>query len=315
MIPSSVHSPILRDIQNTVVAIGNFDGTHRGHQILLSRARDIATKNDTSFLVLTFDPHPRRFFRPDSPPFLITDPVIKNEQLYACGADHVVRIPFDTDLANLDPSAFIDQILKDRMRAGTIVIGADFHFGHNRAGNADTLRTAGFNVINIPLILDHAGIPISSTRIRSLLQEGRVEDASNLLGSAYTLRGIVKRGDQRGRVLGYPTANIDFGDILAPAHGIYAAFVDIEGQMGPAHRAAANIGHRPMFHTPRVLLEAHLLDFSADLYGKTLRVRLVQKLRDEARFDTIDGLTDQMKKDCDSARKLLELSIQQTNIL
>ncbi len=322
MIHPLFDSPLPLDGQNTVVAIGNFDGVHRGHHVLLKAAHHIAVTQNMPLLVLTFSPHPRRFFRPESAPFLITDQPTKTEQLRTAGATAVVTLPFDAALAALDPTAFMEHILRDQLHAQTIVIGTDFHFGHNRAGHAGTLRTAGFEVIEVPLVLDHAGIPISSTRIRSLLQEGRLDDAHDLLGRSYTIQGIVKQGDQRGKILGFPTANIDMGDILSPAHGVYAAFVKVEGPTNPIgmtspnwYKAAINIGHRPMFHTPRVLLEAHLLDFSGDLYDKPLRVQLVQRIRDEARFNTIDGLIAQMKKDCDSARKLLEQSNQRTHIL
>ena len=289
----------------TIVAIGNFDGVHRGHQALLQQARTISVARNIPLIALTFDPHPRRYFRPDSAPFLMTRADVKNDMLCTFGADHIETLAFDAALANLSADDFVTQILRDRLHADTIVIGPDFHFGHNRMGNADTLRAAGFDVPHTSLVLDHAGIPLSSTRVRSLLQQGHIETASDILGWEYFVRGTVARGDRRGRTLGFPTANIDMGDILAPAHGVYAAWVTRRTASATRYMAAVNIGHRPMFHTPRVLLEAHLLDFTGDLYGETMDIYPIQKIRDEARFDTIDGLTAQMKKDCDFARKLL----------
>lgn len=299
----------------TVVAIGNFDGVHVGHQALLDKGREIAHAQSMPFIVLTFDPHPRRFFRPDSAPFIITSPAIKSEKLKEWGADHIIALPFDYKIAQLSATDFTHQICRNQLNAHTIIIGSDFHFGHNRTGNADTFRAAGIQVMDIPLTLDHAGIPISSTRIRALLQQGDIANASALLGFQYAIRGAVEQGDRRGRALGYPTANINMEDILSPAHGIYAGWVIPPIDPTRPHRAAINIGHRPMFHTPRVILEAHILDFSDNLYGQTLDIFPVQKIRDEAKFNTIDGLIDQMKKDCDFARELLELEPQHTHIL
>lgn len=310
----TLHLPDFSATQ-TVVAIGNFDGVHVGHQALIDKGRAVARDQNMPFIVLTFDPHPRRFFRPDSAPFIITSSPIKSEKLKERGADHIIALPFDHRIAELSAHDFIDQICRAQLNAHTIIIGSDFHFGHNRTGNADTFRAAGLQVIDVPLTLDHAGIPISSTRIRALLQQGDIENASAILGSPYVIRGTVERGDQRGRTLGFPTANIDMGDMLAPAHGIYAGWVMTAQNPMKRYMAAINIGHRPMFHTPRVLLEAHILDFSGDLYGQTLDILPVQKIRDEAKFDTIDKLISQMKKDCDFVRNLLEQSIQQITIL
>jgi riboflavin kinase / FMN adenylyltransferase len=236
---------------------------------------------------------------------LITPGAVQHERLAAHHIDGLVTLAFDQALSHLSPDQFIDQILRDHLQARAIVVGEDFHFGHNRSGTIDTLRAGGFTVQSPPLKRDPHGTVISSTRIRGCLAEGHINDANALLGWNWFLRGMVVHGDARGRTLGYPTANIWLHDTVAPAHGIYAAWVTRPN--AARYMAAVAIGRRPMFEVSRTLCEAHLLDFSGDLYDQILDVQPVQKLRDEVRFDTLDALVAQMKKDCDLTRILLGL--------
>jgi riboflavin kinase/FMN adenylyltransferase len=296
-------APLPAALRGGVVAIGNFDGVHVGHQDLLRRARARADARGIALVVLTFTPHPRRFFRPDCPPFLITPPSIQTERLKKCGVDGVVQVRFDRALSLLSPEAFITEILTERLRASDIVVGDDFHFGHDRAGSVDTLRAAGFSVLAVPLFIDAHGQAVSSTRVRGCLEEANLARAAELLGWQWFIRGLVVHGDARGRTLGYPTANIWLHDTVAPAHGIYAGWVT--GPHLPRHRAAIALGRRPMFAVDQTLCEAHLLDFSGDLYDQILDIELVAKLRDESRFDSLEALIAQMKKDCDLAKELL----------
>lgn len=298
-------------LHHAVVAIGNFDGVHLGHADLLGRARSLASKRSAPLVVLTFTPHPRRFFRPDDAPFLLTPGVMQHDRLATHAVEGVVTVAFDQPFSHLSPEQFINQILHARLHAQAVVVGTDFHFGHNRAGNIDTLRQAGFLVETSPLIRDTHGVVISSTRVRGCLAEGHIDEANALLGWNWFLHGMVVHGDARGRTLGYPTANIWLHETVAPAHGIYAAWVTLPNKS--RHMAAVAIGRRPMFEVPQTLCEAHLLNFTGDLYDQILAVEPVRKLRDEARFDTLDALVAQMKKDCDSARNLLTYMINKSN--
>jgi riboflavin kinase/FMN adenylyltransferase len=298
--------PVPTILRGAVVAIGNFDGVHVGHQALFQTARALANELRAPFAVLTFYPHPRAYFRPDTAPFLLAPPDVQCDRFAACGADGVFMLAFDDALASLSPRDFIDQILKTKLGVVHVVVGDDFHFGHNRMGTVKTIQDGGIPVTSVPLVMDTAGIPYSSTRIRAALQEGHVGDANMMLGWEWEMRGVVEHGDKRGRALGYPTLNIDLGATICPAHGIYAARVQV-GDDEIWYGSAVSLGMRPMFMVSRPLLEAHVFGFSRDVYGQTARVRLVQKLRDEAKFGRLDDLVAQMKKDCDSARKLLEL--------
>lgn len=293
-------------LRRGVVAIGNFDGVHLGHQQLFVAARAHATQVGGPFIVLTFSPHPRAFFRPEGTPFLITSDEAKAEHIAQAGADGLVTLRFDRCLADQTPAAFMAEILRDHLGARAIVVGNDFHFGHNRAGHIDTLRDAGFEVLAIDPVLDPTGLPYSSTRVRAAIGGGDMGLANRLLGWDWDIRATVIHGDKRGRAIGYPTANMVLGDLCAPAYGIYAGWVCAPSITEPSwHRAALSFGRRPLFETSTPLLEAHLLDFNGDLYGQRLRVRLVQKLRDEMAFENIGALTQQIGIDCQQARAIL----------
>lgn len=290
-------------INKTVVAIGNFDGVHMGHRVLLAHARKIADESGVRLVVLTFTPHPRAFFRPDQPPFLLTDALQKAEALQQAGADAVVALRFDAALAALSAGEFIDRVLKNALGAQHIVVGENFLFGHGRAGNVASLTDAGLAVSALPAVTDKAGERISSERIRTALRAGDVALASDLLGRDWALRGTVVMGHQRGRTIGFPTANMGLGDYLRPQFGVYTAQIAVEGEY---HPAVVNIGQRPTIGISGPLLEAHLLDFAGDLYGKTMQVGLQRFLRPERKFDSFELLREQIGRDVEQARSLRE---------
>ena len=284
----------------TSVLIGNFDGVHCGHQALIQKARDVTQETLT---VLTFTPHPRSFFNPDIKPFRLSDDRTRAELLEHYGVDQVVTLAFDQALSALSAQQFINSVLIDRLGADTVIIGADFHFGKGRDGSTETLRSDGrLDVHVLNLVGDGAGA-VSSSRIRQCMTAGDMGAANQLLGWDWFIRGTVIQGDQRGRLLGYPTANIDPGDMIVPAYGVYAVKVEWNGTY---YQGVANIGVRPMYQLQSPLIEVFILDFNADLYGQEVKVFPVQKLRDEAVFDGEESLKKQMAQDVDDARLALE---------
>lgn len=295
--------------QNGVLAIGNFDGVHRGHRKLLAAARDKADTLGAGLFVLTFEPHPRALFRPDDPPFRISPQPVKMRLLEECGIDAVFSLPFDWDFASQSADHFIDRILCQGIKPVHIFVGDDFRFGQLRKGSPATLRNAGYEVTEITKLTcssadDEA---LSSSRIRAALRHGELAKANAMLGWEWYMEGTVIKGDQRGRELGYPTANMALHDTLHPAYGVYAAWVQIaeDGEDSPWLSSATNIGIRPMFEVKVAQVEAHILDFDRDIYGKTLRVKPAAKLRGEAKFDSLDALIDQIAEDCEKARDIL----------
>lgn len=287
-----------------IMAIGNFDGVHRGHQALLQTARRLADAAGVRLGVMTFEPHPRRLFRPDDPPFRITPAAVKHRRLAACGVDDVLSLPFDWDFASQSADDFIAHILRAGPRPAHIVVGNDFAFGQLRKGTPQTLRDAGFIVTVLDKIADEGEDPLSSSRIRDALCRGDIAHANAMLGWDWEIEGIVVKGDQRGRTIGFPTANVMLGDTLHPAYGIYATLVQVEGET-TWRPAATNIGIRPMFEVKIGQVEAHILDFADDIYDRTLRVRPVQFLRGEAKYDSLEALIAQIEKDCAQARTIL----------
>jgi len=297
--------------RGTVVTIGFYDGVHRGHQALIGRVRELAEASGCSTAVATFDRHPATIVRPESAPRLLTDLDQRIELLAAIGVDYCVVIPFDEQRAAEPAEEFVTEVLVECLAARVVAVGEDFHFGHNRGGNVELLQRLGprhgFEVVPFGLV-EVAGLdaPVSSTAIRKLLAAGEVEAAADLLGRPHEVRGVVERGDGRGRELGFPTANLAVpGEILLPADGIYAGWY--ERPSGAVHATAISLGRRPTFYTDAdaSLLEAHLLDFDEDLYGERARVRFVRRLRGEERFDSVDALVDQMGRDVAAARRAL----------
>ncbi len=290
--------------QDCVIVIGNFDGVHLGHQQLLNQARAIANDLGKQLGVLTFEPHPRKLFRPDEQPTRITPMALKRERLAANDIDHMFCLNFNWDLASLSADDFIHRILKDGLNAAHILVGFDFKFGQMRGGTPKTIKDAGLPVTIIDEIKNDSAQTLSSSRVRQLLRHGEIKQANAMLGWDWEIHGEIFKGDQRGRELGYPTANMPLGDTVHPAYGIYACYAQIEGE-DEWHKAAANIGIRPMFEVDTAQVETFIFDFDREIYGKTVRVKPVKRLRSEAKFDSLKTLIQQMEKDCNQAREIL----------
>jgi riboflavin kinase/FMN adenylyltransferase len=291
-----------------VVAIGNFDGVHRGHRAVIGAAMKRAKALGRPAAVMTFEPHPRAFFKPGEPLFRLTDEAAKLRLLASTGLDGAVVLTFDAALAKLTAEEFVSRILVERFAVGGAVIGFNFHFGMNRAGSPDFLlaqgKKYGFAVEVVPRFEDN-GRPVSSGPIRDALAAGNVRLADELLGYPWFITGTVIHGDKRGRELGFPTANIRLDSACALRHGIYAVRVGVDGRH---YDAVANFGRRPMFDTGAVLLEIFLFDFSGDLYGRNLDVAFIEWIREERVFDGTAALITQMKEDSRLAREALRKS-------
>jgi len=291
--------------QAGAVALGNFDGVHRGHQALLDRTVEQAKPLNAPVVALTFEPHPRRFFVPDTGPFRLTLLPAKLRLLEHYGVQAVLAQSFDETFAALSADAFIDDVLLKGMGACHVVCGYDFTFGARRTGNVEMLREngrrKGFGVTVLDPVT-HEGEIYSSTRIREALRAGWVSEASDLLGHSWEIEGMVELGDQRGRTIGFPTANVALGEHLRPRFGVYAVRVLVEGQWRPA---VANLGRRPTFGKLKENFEVHLFDFTGDLYGKVLRVALIEFIRPEMKFGGLDQLKSQIAADGEAARRLL----------
>lgn len=296
---------ITPDAKDAVIAIGNFDGVHRGHQALIDEAATLAKANNKKLGILTFDPHPRVLFQPDQPPARLTPSALKAERLETHGVDYLFSLAFDWPFASQTAEEFIQNVLIDGLGAAHVVVGYDFCFGQLRKGSADTIKAAGIPVNIVNAIEDGTGDIISSSRIRAFLRDGKIDEANKLLGWEWEMRGTIFRGDRRGHELGYPTANILLKDTLHPAYGIYACKIQIENEEEWLN-AATNIGIRPMFEVPEGQVEAHILNFpDRDIYDKILRVKPIKRLRGEAKFNSLDDLIIQMEKDCIKAREIL----------
>jgi riboflavin kinase / FMN adenylyltransferase len=294
----------------TVVTIGAYDGVHRGHLAVIDEVRRLAAGRSMASAVVTFDRHPAAVVRPESAPKLLTDLEQKLELLDAAAVEHCLVIHFDEPRSKEPAEAFVSEVLLGCLNAKAIVVGEDFHFGHRRRGNVALLRSLGaelgFDVVGMALVDVPGTGRASSTAIRTALTDGDLATANELLGRPHEVRGTVLRGDGRGREWGFPTANIAVPtEICLPADGIYAGWY--ERPDGAAHPAAISLGRRPQVyeHQPESLLEAHLLDFEADLYGEAAKVRFVARLRAEAKFKSVEALLDQMRRDCDEARTVL----------
>jgi riboflavin kinase/FMN adenylyltransferase len=292
-------------LQGAVVAIGNFDGVHRGHRAVITTALDRARGLGQPAAALTFEPHPRRYFRPDAPLFRLTDERSKLRLLAATGLDGAIVLRFDAALARLTAEEFITEILLRRFAVSGVVIGFDFHFGLNRQGSPEFLTAQGsrhgFTVDIVPRFEDE-GRPVRSGPIRAALAGGQVIEAAELLGFPWFVSGEVVHGDKRGRELGFPTANLRLDPDCGLKHGVYAVRVGV----GDRHYdGVANFGRRPMFDAGYALLEAFLFDFSGDLYGKVVDIAFIGWIRPELKFDSLTGLIDQMKDDSRIARQAL----------
>jgi riboflavin kinase / FMN adenylyltransferase len=299
--------PMPDALRGGVVALGNFDGFHKGHQAVAGAAIAQAKAQGRPAIIATFDPHPVRYFVPDSPPFRLTS-LNQRQRLFAeAGADAMLVFSFDAQLAATTAEDFIANLLIERLGIKAVVTGEDFTFGKARGGNIAFLQergaALGLSSTTVAPLCDDDGI-ISSSRIRDALLAGDCGTATRLLTRPFAVEGIVQHGDKNGRKLGFPTANIDMGTYLRPQYGIYA----VRGRLpdGNALDGAANLGIRPQFDPPKELLEPHFFNFNGDLYGQTIEIELHAYLRGEARFDSMDALMVQMQADCGQAKTLLE---------
>jgi len=296
-------------LKGSIVALGNFDGFHLGHQAVVGRAIQRGFHERRPVIVATFDPHPVSFFKPDVPPFRLTT-LDQREALFAhAGADAMLVFHFDKALAVTSSEDFVSEVLAKEIGAAGVVTGDDFTFGRGRKGDVPLLKSLGeqHGVIAeavAPVLLD--GTRISSGRIREALQAGDVGTATHLLTRDFAIEGAVQRGDARGRALGYPTANLQLGDYQRPKYGIYAVRVTLDD--GSEHPGVASLGVRPTFEPPQELLEAYLFGFDGDLYGRRIEVALHAWIREERKFDGPEPLAAQMREDEAAARKLLALA-------
>ena len=293
-------------LRGAVVALGNFDGFHLGHQAVAGEAIAQAKAVGRPAIIATFDPHPVRFFAPQSPWFRLTTLDQRQLLFENAGADAMLVFGFDAELAATSAEDFIVKLLVERLGISAVVTGEDFTFGKARGGNIDVLRDMGgahgLCATAMGPVVDDAGI-ISSSRVRTALQEGNCATATALLTRPFTDQGIVQHGDKNGRLLGFPPANIDMGHYLRPRYGIYA----VKGRLpdGRVLNGAANLGIRPTFDPPKELLEPHFFDFAEDLYGQNIEIEFHAFIRGEAKFDSLDALMAQMAQDCDQARRIL----------
>ncbi len=295
----------------TAVSVGAYDGIHRGHRAVLTMLSKLAADRGLAPGVVTFDQHPAAVLRPENAPLLLTDPEQRVGLFTEIGIDYLYLLQFDQQRAATTDRDFVSDVLVDRMNTKLVVVGSNFHFGKARSGSVDSLREfgdeMGFEVIGLDLFAESDAVePVSSTAIRRALAGGDIAAANTMLGRAYEVRGEVVLGDQRGRSIGFPTANITYKVGRAwPAKGVYAAWATLAN--GRRVAAAVNIGMRPTFHqhAEQPLLEAHLIDFDQDLYGENLRVEFVDFLRSEQRFAGIDEIAEQLKKDVENARVAL----------
>jgi riboflavin kinase/FMN adenylyltransferase len=296
------HDNLPEEVRGATVAIGNFDGVHRGHQALIARAKSLGGPLG----VLIFEPHPQEFFRPDAPRFRLTPFRAKARLLEKSGVDLLFALHFDAAFAALSADAFVETVLVQGLGVSRVIVGADFQFGRSRAGNVDMLRqrgrACGFDVVTFDLVGEGADAKISSTRIREALRAGQPDVAATMLGHAWTVEGRVERGDQRGRTIGFPTANVSLEGYLEPALGVYAVRVELGGRQ---YDGVANFGRRPTFDKKDVLLEVHIFGFEGDLYGQPIVVSFEAFLRPELKFSGLDALKAQIARDSQAAREKL----------
>ncbi|MEX0969087.1 MAG: bifunctional riboflavin kinase/FAD synthetase [Paracoccaceae bacterium] len=300
------YNAIPSDARGASAALGNFDGVHIGHRAVIDRARHA----DMPLAVVSFEPHPRKFFAPDGPPFRLMSSSTKAHRLEKLGVDLLFDLPFNADLASLSAREFVRDVLADGLGLARVVVGADFRFGKGREGGATMLQALGeeFGIeVDIAPLVQAEAEDVSSTAIRTALAAGRPRDAAKMLDHWHRINGIVIKGDERGRDLGFPTANMALVDLHLPRLGIYAVWVDVlSGPHKGAYRGAASIGTRPTFGENIPNLEVFIFDFDGDLYGAELSVALVDYIRPELKFDGIAALISQMQDDCTRIAALLD---------
>ena len=304
-------------IQRCTVAIGNFDGVHRGHQAVINEAGMVAKAQGTPWTVLTLEPHPRHFFAPGQPPFRLTPAASKARFIAELGVNALIVLAFDEALAHLSAEKFVSDILVKGLAAHHVVSGYDFVFGRGRLGNTEMLlrmgRESGYDFTCVQAVSDGDGAVYSSTRARDALRRGDPKGAADILGRPFEIEATVIKGDQRGRTIGYPTANMALGEYIRPGNGGYAVLVGIDGAR-PEMAAVANIGNRPTVDGGEVNLEVHLFDFDGDLYGRQLRVQLIDFIRPEQKFDSLDALRQRIDIDAETARALLGRRVRENTL-
>ena len=306
MIRLDGHARIDEPLRGGVIALGNFDGFHAGHQAVVGRAVHHAKDDGRPAIVATFDPHPVRFFKPDVPPFRLTTLDQRQELFAAAGADAMLVFAFDGELAATTAEDFV-RLLGTHLGAAGVVTGDDFTFGRDRAGNVAVLAAEGARhgiAARTVGPVAQGGLAVSSSRIRDALKAGECEAATRLMTRPFAIRATVQHGDKRGRTIGYPTANLDMGHYLRPRYGVYAVTARVLAT-GEALQGAANLGVRPQFEPPKELLEPYFFAFDGDLYGREIEVALHHFLRPEAKFASLAELQTQMAQDCARARELL----------
>jgi riboflavin kinase/FMN adenylyltransferase len=304
------HTELPESLRGGVIALGNFDGVHRGHQEVIGAAGAIADLHDVPLGVMTFEPHPRRFFQPDLPPFTLTPFRLKAHLIQDLGADFLYVQAFDAALSKGSAQWFVEDVLVAGLGVSHVVVGQDYAFGHKRSGNVALLqamaRDLGFGVTAVAPVKDADGLIFSSTRVRECLADGKLAEAQAILGHAWEIEGRVEHGDKRGRTIGFPTANLRLGPYQHPRTGVYAVTAGVdEGLVTHFRPGVANFGKRPTFDKQDHLLEVHLFDTAEDLYGKHLRVRFHHFLRPERTFDGLESLKAQILADADQARALM----------
>ncbi|WP_374530832.1 bifunctional riboflavin kinase/FAD synthetase [Novosphingobium sp.] len=310
MLRLDASQPMPESLRGAIIALGNFDGFHRGHQAVAKEALDWARAEGRPAIIATFDPHPVRYFAPDAPPFRLTTLDQRQELFANAGADAMLVFAFDAALAATTAQDFVTELLARRLGAAGVVTGEDFTFGKGRGGNVAVLRdlgaTCGLAARAVGAVAEQGEV-VSSSRIRDALKVGDCGLATHLLTRPFAIRGQVQHGDKVGRTIGFPTANLALGNYLRPRYGIYAVtgLIETGPLRGTLLHGAANMGIRPTFDPPKELLEPHFFDFAGDLYGEEIEVSFHHFLRGEAKFDSLDDLIAQMERDCLQAKDLL----------
>lgn len=304
-----VSGEVLTQLSGGIVAVGNFDGVHKGHRVVLDTAVSLAAQqvSDMPALAMTFEPHPRTMFKPDNPVFRLTPKAAKSHLMASIGLQGMTVVPFDRSFSQMSADAFINDLLVAKLGVTHVVIGYDFHFGKDRKGSPEFLMEKGsqhgFGVTVVPVQKDDEGVLVySSSAIRNFLADGAIAAANDILGYRYFVSSKIIHGEKRGRDLGFPTANMALAPENKFKHGIYAVQMRVDGMV---HDGVASFGRRPTFDNGAPLLETFLFDFSGDLYGKTAEVAFVKFLRNEEKFDNLDALIVQMNKDCENAKSAL----------
>lgn len=301
--------------KGAVIALGNFDGLHRGHQAVIKAAQEIAKEKSTPMGIGLFRPHPIRFFKPDAPPFRLMSPAIRAEVMAGLGVERLYEIPFTEALRDMDDTDFVELVLHQGLGIKHVVVGQDYGFGKNRCGDVDSLtrlcEARGIGVTPMaPVGLHHLYGKYGSTEIRKALQAGDVFHAQHMLSRPWMVDGIVAKGQQRGRTINFPTANLDFGDLVRPKFGVYCVEVRLQGET-EWRAAVANTGNRPTVGGEEARLEVHILDFNQDIYGQRITVRFRSFIRPEQKFESFEALKEQIEKDALGARAIFGLPLNQ----